>query len=309
MTWRPAETMDVSVSGGTLRVARLAGPGAMVLAVHGITATHLAWIEVAKALPTVTLLAPDLRGRGRSAALPGPYGFEAHVADLVALMDATDCERVVVVGHSMGGFVAVALAAWHPERVSRLVLVDGGLPLGRTDDPPPAGGIDAVLGPAAARLAMTFPSRAAYRDFWRVHPAIGPMWTPSVQAYIDYDLVGKPPELRSSCSEEAMRVDGAQVVDHAATSATWGRVSVPTTFLRAPRGLLDAPPPLYPEESMATWSRGTATVEARTVADTNHYSILLGAAGAGAVAAAITAAVDSQAVLADQSSAPRDDSG
>lgn len=295
MSWRPAETMDVVVSGGSLRVARWWGRGAPVLAVHGITATHLAWIEVAQALPAITLLAPDLRGRGRSSALPGPYGFEAHVADLVALMDAADCERVVVVGHSMGGFVAAALAAAHPERVSRLVLVDGGLPLGRADDPPPGGGIDAVLGPAAARLAMRFPSPAAYRDFWREHPAIGPMWTPSVQAYIDYDLVGEPPELRSSCSEEAMRTDGAQVVDHATTTATWSRVTVPTTFLRASRGMLDTPPPFYPEESVARWSGGTPEVETRTIADTNHYSILLGAQGAEAVAAAITTAVESQA--------------
>ena len=93
------------------------------------TATHLGWLEVAQRLPDVILLAPDLRGRGRSAHLPGPYGLATHVADLVALLDAVGCERVVV-GHSMGGFVAVTLAALHPDRVSRLVLVDGGLPTG-----------------------------------------------------------------------------------------------------------------------------------------------------------------------------------
>ncbi len=283
--------MDVSVSGGSLHAGRW-GPGVpAVLAVHGITATHVGWLGVAERLPGVGLLAPDLRGRGRSADLPGDDGFTAHVADLVALLDATQCERVVVIGHSMGGFVAVLLAAMHPDRVSRLVLIDGGLPLGRPDDAVVPGGIDAALGPAAARLAMTFESREAYREFWRAHPAMGSLWGPAVQAYVDYDLVGEPPLMRSSCRGAAMRTDGAQVADHAAAAAALRRVAVPITFLRAERGLLDAPPPLYTEEVVARWSTGSPPVDARTVPDSNHYSVLLGARGAAAISEAVTAAV------------------
>jgi lipase len=286
-----AEYLDVDVRGGSMRVARWGGTGPTVVALHGITATHMAWLEVANRLPDVTLLAPDLRGRGRSAHLPGPYGFDAHAADIIALLDAVGCERVVVVGHSMGGFAAVRLAAIHPDRVSRLVLVDGGLPTGRPEDPMPDGGIDAALGPAGARLAMTFPSRQAYRDFWRAHPAIGPMWGPAVEAYVDYDLVGEPPELRSSCRQEAMRVDGAEVLDHAGATATLRRVTAPIIFLRAVRGLLDGPP-FYSEEAVGRWLSGTPAVETTTVPDTNHYSVVLGAGGASAVAQSVADAVE-----------------
>lgn len=285
----PVEQFDVAVAGGLLHAGRWGdGIGPTVLALHGITSTHLAWSEVALRTPHLNVIAPDLRGRGRSADLPGPYGFEAHVADVVGLLDAVGCERVVVAGHSMGGFLAVALAARHPERVSRLVLVDGGLPTGRAGDPDPTGGIDAVLGPAAARLGMTFRSREAYRDFWREHPALGPIWGPPVQAYVDYDLVGEPPELRSSCREEAMRVDGAQVADHASTSAALRRVSAPIAFLRAERGLLDRPPALYPEEAVERWLHGIPPIEASTVRSTNHYSVLLGPLGAAAVSDAVS---------------------
>lgn len=294
LSWRPmtgpAEQLDIPVAGGSLRVGRWGRAGPTVLALHGITATHVGWMEVAARLPDVTVLAPDLRGRGRSAHLPGPYGFAVHVADLVALLGAVGCDRAVVAGHSMGGFVATLLAARHPDRVSRLVLLDGGLPTGRPNDPVPPGGIDAVLGPAAARLAMTFPSREAYRDFWRAHPAMGPIWGPTVQAYVDYDLVGEPPDLRSSCREEAMRVDGAEVADHAATTATLLRVTVPIDFLRAERGLLDREP-FYREEAVTRWSEGSPAVKACTVSNTNHYSLLLGEPGAGAVADAVRAAV------------------
>lgn len=293
MEIRPAESRDVAVAGGTLHAGCWTGPGPTVLAVHGITANHLSWLAVAAAVPQLTVLAPDLRGRGASADLPGPYGFAAHVADLVAVLDAYGLDRVVVAGHSMGAFVAVALAGRHPERVSRLVLVDGGLPLGEPAAPgTPAPDIQAALGPAGARLAMTFPSADAYRQFWREHPAFGPMWGPAVQAYLDYDLVGEPPRLRSSCRAAAVAVDGAELVDHAATAAALRRVEVPVTFLRAERGLLDAPPALYPEAAAARWFADRRQVRDVSVSDTNHYSILLAPPAAAAVGAAITAAVD-----------------
>ncbi len=286
----PAEPLDVPVEGGSLRVGRWGGSGPAVLAVHGITATHVGWVEVAGRLPGATVLAADLRGRGRSADLAGPYGLATHVADLVAVLDAHRLERVVVAGHSMGGFVAVLLAAKHPDRVSRLVLVDGGLPTGRPEDPVPPGGIEAALGLAADRLAMTFASREAYHDFWRAHPAVGPIWGPAVQAYVDYDLVGEPPELRSSCRAEAMRVDGAEIADHAAVAVSLRRLAAPTTFLRAERGLLDGDP-FYSESAVARWVRECPVVEARPVPDTNHYSLLLGADGAAAVAGAVSDAL------------------
>src|SRR5690606_16543776 len=100
-----------------------------VLVVHGITASHLAWPFVVSQLPGKRVIAPDLRGRGSSSTLVGSAGMRAHAADLVAVLDALGAESVPVIGHSMGGFVAVVFAHVAPERVSQLVLVDGGLPL------------------------------------------------------------------------------------------------------------------------------------------------------------------------------------
>jgi pimeloyl-ACP methyl ester carboxylesterase len=285
-----AKTIDVPVSGGSLHASIFGQAGATVLALHGITATGMAWLEVANQLPGVTLLAPDLRGRGRSAELPGPYGFSAHVADLVSLLDGTGNGRVAVVGHSMGGFVALELAARHPERVSRLVLVDGGLPTGRPEDPVPPGGIDAVLGPAAERLRMTFASREAYRAYWREHPALGPIWGPVVEAYVDYDLIGEPPDLRSSCREDAMRVDGSAVADHATVEETLRRVTAPISFLRAERGMLNAPPAFYPEQLVTRWEQEMPSINVSTVPDTNHYSVVMAAPGAASVARAVAEA-------------------
>ena len=126
------EAVDVEVRGGSLRVGIWGTEsGPPVLAIHGITASHLAWQLVAEALPDLRIIAPDLRGRGRSSELPGPYGFDQHADDLARLIDQLGLGPVPIVGHSMGGFVAVAVAHRHPDLISGVLLLDGGLPFVR----------------------------------------------------------------------------------------------------------------------------------------------------------------------------------
>jgi pimeloyl-ACP methyl ester carboxylesterase len=71
------------------------------------------------------LLALDQRGHGESDwARPPAYATEDFAGDLLAMLDANGWARVTLVGHSMGGHNAMAFAAWHPERVDALVVVD-----------------------------------------------------------------------------------------------------------------------------------------------------------------------------------------
>ncbi|MGJ3561571.1 alpha/beta fold hydrolase [Streptomyces sp. INA 01156] len=121
------QSLTVPVDGGELAVTRWPGDGPPVIALHGITANSLAFTAVAEALPDADFHAPDLRGRAASAALPGPYGLTAHVRDVLALLDHLGRRQAVLLGHSMGAFVAALAAARHPERFPRVVLVDGGL--------------------------------------------------------------------------------------------------------------------------------------------------------------------------------------
>ena len=169
--------LNVAVDGGDLRVL-LWGTGKRVaVAVHGITASGMAWQAVARHMPSDwTLAAPDLRGRGHSRDLPGPYGLDRHASDVAAVLRHFG-GRPVLAGHSMGAYIALLARDAHPELVRRLVLIDGGLPL-----PVPEGidldaTLDATLGPAVARLEQTFPDTEAYLDFWRSHPALAGHWS------------------------------------------------------------------------------------------------------------------------------------
>lgn len=283
---------DVEVSGGALASFSFGrNPNErVVVAVHGITSNSRAWLPVARALEgRAGLVAVDLRGRASSSGLLGPYGIDAHVRDIVAVLDALGLQRPVVAGHSLGAYITAQLAASYPERVRSVVLVDGGLPI-------PGGAeadLDAFLGPALARLKLRFADRDAYRAWWRQHPALGgsDVADEDLRAYADHDLVGSAPELRSSVNEEAVRADAPDVA-HAADAAY--RLTVPARALCAPRGLVNDPNPMQPLELVRAWADERPSLrQGSLVSDVNHYTITLGARGAGVVADAITDAFES----------------
>lgn len=280
--------IQVPVEGGELHCRVWGDDGPVVLAAHGITASHVEWGLVGEALAgEVRLVAPDLRGRGASNGLPGPYGMGRHADDLMSVLDHVGQERAVIVGHSMGAYVATATAARHPDRVAAAVLVDGALPLPLPEGLTVDQALELVIGPAMARLSMTFESREAYRDFWRVHPAFAE-WTPLVEAYVDYDLVGEEPELRSRVNADAVRGDSADTLTPGVVADALLRTQCPAVLIRAETGMLAAPPALFPDEVVAEWVQRLPTLEDRgAVPGTNHYTAVVGEAGAKVVAEAV----------------------
>jgi pimeloyl-ACP methyl ester carboxylesterase len=292
-----SDRVDVAVDGGRLATYRLgAAPehGApLVLAIHGITSTSRTWLATGRALAErATLLAVDLRGRGRSAVLPPAVGLDAHVRDMVAVLDAAGLGRAVVVGHSLGAYIAARLATSHPERVASLVLVDGGLTIPESRNAPdPEQFVAEFLGPTFERLQMTFPDVAAYQAWWAEHPAVSgaDVDRADLDAYAAYDLVGEPPELRSGITPQVVRDDGLDLFGDPDAA----RVTVPSLFLCAPRGMVNDPHPMQPLRDVEAWaSRVPGRRQAIEVPDTNHYTIAWGARGAAVVAHQIARAVN-----------------
>ena len=291
----PVWELGVEVSGGRLAAFGLGAERAsapLVIAVHGITSNSRAWLPLARALDgRASVVAVDLRGRAASNGLPGPYGSSAHAADLLALADALQAEDIVLVGHSLGAYIVARFAVEHPQRVHTAILVDGGLTIPGSEGVDPQVFADAFLGPALARLKLTFPSRDAYRDWWRAHPAIanGDVADEDLIAYTDHDLTGAEPELRSSVLEQAVRGDAEDLL---AASRSAHRLEVRAKLLCAPRGLLDQPDPMQPLEQVHAWAEeDPRRREAKLIPDVNHYTITLGTAGAAAVAEVVAASL------------------
>jgi pimeloyl-ACP methyl ester carboxylesterase len=274
------------VEDGELHALRFGEGPRVAVGLHGITASAMAFPVIARNLPDDwTLLALDLRGRGRSADLPGPYGLSRHAADTCQVAARLGADPVVLVGHSMGAYVAVLAAAACPDRFGRVILVDGGLP-----DPPPEGADpDEVLaqrvGPALVRLRMTFADEQAYLDFFRAHPAFTHAWSDDVEAYVRYDLTGSPGAMRSRARQDAVREDGRDLLlESERIGAALMSLRMPTLLLTAPSGTLGKPPGLLGDELVAHWRRTAPHLRIETVPETNHYTLTLGSHGAATIA-------------------------
>src|SRR4051794_7613393 len=117
---------EVELHGHTVTY-RTAGSGPVLLLLHGIANSSETWEPVAEALAEhFTIIAPDLLGHGHSATPRGDYSLGAHASGARDLLTALGHDRVTVVGHSLGGGVAMQFAYQFPERCERLGLVSSG---------------------------------------------------------------------------------------------------------------------------------------------------------------------------------------
>lgn len=118
------EHLTVQANGCAFHVARI-GQGPPLLLLHGWPEFWLTWAPVMSRLADrYSLIAPDLRGFGDSGKPAGPFGPEAHAADMLALLDALGIERVGVVGHDVGGAVMQPLGRLAPARLAGLFFFD-----------------------------------------------------------------------------------------------------------------------------------------------------------------------------------------
>lgn len=251
---------------------------------HGITANHAAWPFLAEALPDRTLVAPDLRGRAGSRHLPGPSSMAQHADDVAVVIRAVSPDAPVdVVGHSMGGFVAVVLAHRHPELVARLVLVDGGLPFAPAELESTTAGLELIK----VRLAATLGEPTAYVDLFRHHPAFARDWTPEAEAYATYDVVERAPgQWGSSADIDRVVEDQLDIGSSEALQEAWAALPE-CVFLHADKGFVDDPPGLYAADTVEDLAREYPQVSTVFVDDVNHYTIVMSARGASAIASTL----------------------
>src|SRR5437762_4817199 len=139
-------------------IYRIAGSGPPVVLIHGMVNSSRHWEDVALRLADrYTLIAPDLIGHGDSAAVRGDYSLGAHAASIRDLLAVIGIDRATVVGHSLGGGVAMQFFYQFPQRVDRLVLVSSG-GLGREVSPllrsAALPGVEALLRAAAHRRVL-----------------------------------------------------------------------------------------------------------------------------------------------------------
>jgi pimeloyl-ACP methyl ester carboxylesterase len=279
------EVIDVAVPGGDLAVELIEGGTEPVLAVHGISSQRKVWHWLRAAMPDLSLIAPDLRGRGDSVGIAGPSSIARHAADLLAVLDHAGVDAVHICGMSMGGFVAVELAVAAPARVKSLTLVDGGFPMsgpaGLTPEVLPA-----VFADRLARLDRDWSTLAEYAEFFVASTA--PLLDPADPLLLDYlrhDLAGN----RVRLSAEAVIEDATDVFFG---PSQWRQVAVPTWLLTAQWAAGRDTPPAYPAEAVAKLTAELSGVlTARSLPGVDHAASIMSPVGAQATAALLAEAL------------------
>lgn len=229
--------------------------------------------------PALRVLCLDLRGRGLSDKPDGGYNMAAHAADVLGLMDALGIQHVMLGGHSYGGLLTLYMAANHPARVSKLIIIDA------------AGSMHPqvrdLIKPSVDRLGKVWPSWDAYIAAMKKMPFYQGWWTPAIESYYraDVEIRGdgtvKPrsrPEAIIEAVECALCEDWAQ---HLAD------IKQPMLLLNAPGafGPPGAPPVLPREHALETVN---AVPDGRYVQIPGNHMTMLFDEGAKQIVDAIT---------------------
>jgi pimeloyl-ACP methyl ester carboxylesterase len=247
-----------------------------LVALHGITAQHRAFNAIARHLQyPAGMLGVDLRGRGNSDKPARGYGLEQHAQDVMRVLDFYGMQQAVLVGHSMGAFVATQAALLFPDRVARLVLLDGGWPRAEGDHQDDDA-IQAGLARAFSRLSMTFADPDAYLDFW--FPGQGLTLKdlpPDLADYYLYDLQRVAGGWQPKALLAAVTADARWNAARSPTAAQLAGITCPVALVRAEQGFFPGTPPLIGADAHAALLR---TLDVRCdvlVAGTNHYTVMV----------------------------------
>ncbi|WP_063737299.1 alpha/beta hydrolase [Streptomyces sp. RTd22] len=279
----------IETSAGAFNVLTRPGDSDPMLAIHGVSSTSRLWTWLHDAAPWATLIAPDLPGRGLTPARAArPSSARAHADGLAALLDALGIETAHVVGMSLGGFVAVELAARHAARVRSVTLVDGGLPL------------PAVLPPEA----LAGPLRAQYTDDTQWSNAMAYAWhyaekaAPLVDATDPRFVAMLAHELRDGEAGGPVRRDLDTIVENALSTlaseqpaTALSQVTAPIRLLHAEWAAGEGSAPMYPSAHVAAVAQRTPKlVHTELVEDTDHAAIIMTDRGAERCAAVLAKA-------------------
>ncbi len=258
--------MKIKVNGIDLHVVDYGGQGEVILCVHGLTANSRFWDCVAERLvDEYRVIAFDLRGRGDSEKPHSGYNLRQHTEDAKEVLDALGVKKAIFMGHSLGAMIGSCFAATYPERLSHLILVDGGA------DFDPA--VVDLLHSSIDRLEKVFPNFDTYLTQMKSSPFFKE-WNHYVQQYFYFDVLHQVDgSVRSKVSKHAIQLE-LQALEEISINSFHEQIQAPTLVLWAPRCLL------HPDAYLITREKGEELVAKIPlsrfveVEHSNHYSIV-----------------------------------
>jgi pimeloyl-ACP methyl ester carboxylesterase len=210
----------------------------------------------------------DLRGRWQSDKPSEGYSMEHHTRDIKCLLDDLGIQRAVIMGHSLGAFIGLVFGAEYPDRVDRLILVDGGGDLSREQMDNVFDGIK----PALDRLEMVFPSTEAYLGKMSEPPYIQP-WSSVIETYYRYEIEPTQKGVRTNIDPAHIQEEQANI-RKLVCAPFYPKIKCKVLILRAPNGLLSLNDLLLPKDVIDKMIREIRDARRFDVEGVNHYGIV-----------------------------------
>ncbi|MFC7441741.1 alpha/beta fold hydrolase [Laceyella putida] len=269
--------MMIKVNGIQLHVVDYGGQGEPVVLIHGLTANARYWDAVAERMrDKYHVIALDIRGRGDSAKpATGYYDVWQYAEDIKGMLDHFNIGRAIVMGHSMGAHTAVAFANKYPDRLSRVVLVDGGVGFSEEQSEK----INRALQPSLARIGKTYPDFDTYLRLHQQGPYYKQSWNRYVNQYYWHDVrINEDGSVTPKVAKQAVFPEQSRPIDLDALNY---KIKVPVLLLQTPDGFIldetskDTVPVVEPQKGkylIRLLPQGSRYVE---IEGANHYTIVL----------------------------------
>jgi pimeloyl-ACP methyl ester carboxylesterase len=252
-----------------IQLAEWEGRGKTILCIHGITANCRCWDVMAEVLsPRHRILAMDLRGRGHSEAPASGYSIEHHCKDILAILDDLGVDNAVIMGHSLGAFIGLAFAAEYPDRVNRLILVDGAGKLSQEQ----FNYVFEAIKPSLDRLGRVFPSADAYIELMKSAPYMHP-WSSAIEEYYLYELEEVQGGVKCNIDPTHIQIE-AENVRKVEPDVFYSKIHCNALILKATEGIISQNDLLLPEPVVNRMEKEIPNAKRFDVEGVNHYGIV-----------------------------------
>ena len=240
-----------------------------ILCLHGLTANCRCWDVIAASLtPVHSITAVDFRGRGLSDKPPTGYSWQHHVRDIFCVLEDLGLNRTVLMGHSLGAYVSMAFAAEYPDRVEKLILLDGGAEVSQAH----WDRVDLVIKPSLDRLGQVFPSFEAYLENMKKAPILQP-WSQAIEDYFRYESEDVDGGVRSRIHPDHIREE-IRNTRKMTPSEYYAKIPCPVLLVRATDGIISEEDLVVPEYVANRMTKEIPNLRRVDIEGTNHYSIL-----------------------------------
>lgn len=255
---------SIDVNGSALHFADYPGEKGTIIAVHGLTGNNKQLHYYAELLKDeYRFISVDLKGRGNSAPAPANTGIELHTQDILALIEALEIERPILMGYSMGAFIMANVASKRSD-VKGVILLDGAATC--TDHQ------RQIVEPSLGRISKNYHTAEAYvEEIKEIYGRLGVVWTDHLASVGHYEIEETEGHWGNKSDEERIRQDFQSFYDYK-PEEVFKNVECPILLIHS-TGEIGTMPALFLAESYIDTLQYAKNIWKFT-SDSNHYTLV-----------------------------------